>query len=358
MPATAYFSQPTNLQTKELEYHWLDHPAPPPDDGMVFVPSVLNGGISVELFENLREKPLLSTDKADQILRCRKSPDEHRYWLNVLPQTSATVKNVDSFWRCGKNAWIEHSKSRGQYRVRSQTCGQRICPVCGKRRREEVRKRLLDAFALLPRSYLRFLTLTLRSTKTPLADQLARLTKCFRQLRQRKFWREKVTFGAAVVELTRARDTGNWHPHLHIIMVGEFIDQNFLSRTWKEITGDSMIVDIRKIDSTQVAIEELAKYASKPTAFEYLKGDARAGIELYESIKNRHLLIVFGDAPDHLRRINKKKRRDKGPDDWKSIAPLWVVVDLALAGNENAKLLIRSLDDPILENLKLPGRIP
>jgi len=325
---------------------------------MNFSTSVLNRGISVELFKSPRVAPTIENDRADQELRFQGHLEERVYWLQVLPRTKITRKNLENYRNCGKNAWIEYSESRTQYRVKSQTCGLRICPICGERRRSEVKERLVNAFALLPRSYLRFITLTLRSTKKPLANQLNRLTRCFRRLRQRNLFKDKVTFGAATIELTRSTKTGNWHPHLHILYVGEYIDQNALSQTWKAITGDSMIVDIRKVDSTTNAILELAKYASKPLKFGYLKDSSLAGIELYNALVGRHLLIVFGDAPDHLRRSKKKKSTTGEKDDWKAIMPLWVAIDLAQHGNQDARKLLQWIDSPILKNLKLPRGSP
>ena len=42
--------------------------------------------------------------------------------------------------------------------------------------------------------------------------------------------------------------TGEWHPHVHMFaLLDTWIDQEHLSETWHEITGDSFIVDIRRV---------------------------------------------------------------------------------------------------------------
>lgn len=358
MPTQTYYSPHSTLKNPDLADHWRSHKPPPPANGTNFVTSVLNSGISVELFKSPTVAPAIAEDRADQELRFAGHLEERVYWLKVLPKTKVTRKNLENYRDCGKNAWIEHSESRSAYRIKSKTCGMRICPVCGDRRRSQVKERLVNAFALLPRAYLRFVTLTLRSTSAPLSEQLDRLTRSFRRLRQRKLWQDKVTFGAGTIELTRSNKTGNWHPHLHILYVGEYIDQGALSRTWKAITGDSMIVDIRKVDSTTNAILELAKYASKPLKFGYLKDDVLAGVELFNTLAGRHLLIVFGDAPDHLRRKPKKKKTQEGIDDWCAVMPLWVCIDLAQNGNQDARKLLQWLDNPMIEQLKLPRGSP
>ena len=44
------------------------------------------------------------------------------------------------------------------------------------------------------------------------------------------------------------KKTGEWHPHVHMFaLLDTWIDQEHLSETWHEITGDSFIVDIRRV---------------------------------------------------------------------------------------------------------------
>ena len=91
------------------------------------------------------------------------------------------------------------------------------------------------------------------------------------------------------------RKTLEWHPHLHIFgVLEEWIDQESLSSTWHEITGDSMIVDIRRVRKHKElgygkAIAEVCKYALKFgdlsvektwEAYTVLKGDRKFGLRL------------------------------------------------------------------------------
>lgn len=91
------------------------------------------------------------------------------------------------------------------------------------------------------------------------------------------------------------RKTLEWHPHLHIFgVLEEWIDQESLSSTWHEITGDSMIVDIRRVRKHKElgygkAIAEVCKYALKFgdlsvektwEAYTVLKGDRKVGLRL------------------------------------------------------------------------------
>ena len=52
------------------------------------------------------------------------------------------------------------------------------------------------------------------------------------------------------------RKTGEWHPHVHMFaLLDTWIDQEHLSETWHEITGDSFIVDIRRKKINNMAIQ-------------------------------------------------------------------------------------------------------
>ena len=43
------------------------------------------------------------------------------------------------------------------------------------------------------------------------------------------------------------RKTGEWHPHIHMFaLVDQWIDQQEFSEYWHSVTGDSMVVDVRR----------------------------------------------------------------------------------------------------------------
>ncbi|MFC4954666.1 protein rep, partial [Acinetobacter puyangensis] len=105
----------------------------------------------------------------------------------------------------------------------------------------------------------------------------------------------KLLGGFYSYENTYNEKTGEWHPHLHIFgVLEEWIDQESLSKTWHEITGDSMIVDIRRVRKHKElgygkAIAEVCKYALKFgdlsvektwEAYMVLKGDRKVGLRL------------------------------------------------------------------------------
>ena len=43
------------------------------------------------------------------------------------------------------------------------------------------------------------------------------------------------------------RKTVEWHPHIHMFaLVDQWIDQQEFSEYWHSLTGDSMVVDVRR----------------------------------------------------------------------------------------------------------------
>jgi hypothetical protein len=69
-------------------------------------------------------------------------------------------------------------------------------------------------------------------------------------------------------ENTYNEKTGEWHPHVHmLVLLNDWIDQEAFE-TWHEITGDSYIVDVRKVKKSKElgyakAAAEVCKYALK-----------------------------------------------------------------------------------------------
>jgi len=139
----------------------------------------------------------------------------------------------------------------------------------------------------------RFITLTLRASNTPLTDQIDRLFRSFRALRVDKNLGGKLKGGAAFGEIKIGERSGRWHPHLHVIAEGAFIDQKELSRAWHRITGDSTIVDIKRVDSVERAASYVAKYVTKPA-----DASVFANTELLDefvcAIAGRRLCSTFG----------------------------------------------------------------
>ena len=81
---------------------------------------------------------------------------------------------------------------------------------------------------------------------------------------------KKVEGAIGTFEVTK--NEKGWHPHAHlVVLLHDWIDQRALSEEWYCITGDSFIVDVRRIDGSKPiahAFAEVCKYALKFSTLE------------------------------------------------------------------------------------------
>ena len=195
------------------------------------------------------------------------------------------------FERCGADRWILRSRTDPSiFKVVTAKCHDRFCSPCVIDRQAVIRRNLQTR---LSEGTYRFLTLTIRHHREQLRPLLNRLLTAFRKLRQTAHWRDRVDGGVSILELTYNPDGNGWHPHLHCILAGRYMDVVLLRRAWLSITGDSTGVDISLIRSKHGAIEYVCKYSTKampPGIFR----DPAALTEAIESLSNRRLLLCFG----------------------------------------------------------------
>jgi hypothetical protein len=201
------------------------------------------------------------------------------------------VNRLVRFRRCGADRWIlRNRRDPTIFKVVTAKCRDRFCSPCVVDRQAVIRRNL--QLRLSDRSY-RFLTLTIRHHHEPLRDLFNRLHTAFRKLRQTLHWRERVDGGISIFELTYDPAAHGWHPHLHCILDGRYLDVVLLRRTWLAITGDSTGVDISLVRTKHRAIDYVCKYSTKampPGIFR----DRAALTEAIETLSKRRLLLCFG----------------------------------------------------------------
>jgi hypothetical protein len=137
------------------------------------------------------------------------------------------------------------------------------CKVCEIKRMKEAQKDFRDFMIASNRDKpknqtMKMLTLTLKREFDFKTDR-ERLLKAFTRLRHRKDWKNKVSFYKARMEVVEN------NIHLHIVLTSHFWSQREISGAWLECTGNSYIVDIRKVNDVEKASLELAKYVCKDT---------------------------------------------------------------------------------------------
>lgn len=263
-----------------------------------------------------------------------------RVWESLL-RIHANNARLDRFANCGASCSVEYSPSTQEVRYVGSCCHDRTCLPCGIARSGKIARALVAA---LPPGCVRFITLTLRHNDNALRDQLDRLYACFLALRRRKFWLAGVTGGAAFLEVKLGEKDGRWHPHLHILVSGKWLDQKALSKEWLAVTGDSSIVDVRSVPDRAEVSGYVAKYAAKPLDGKVIDCPPKLD-EAIISLRGRRLCFTFGDwrgidldadAPD--------------PGDWQRLGSLSALLSDTRSGDPAALQIL----DCLLNRRKLP----
>lgn len=139
-----------------------------------------------------------------------------------------------------------YCQSCGHSHAIPERCGRRFCAICSRSAATRTRRRLewICDKMVKPKTHgWKFVTLTLVSSDD-LSAMIDHLIASFRKLRNRRIWKDAVTGGVYVLEVTHG--TAGWHAHLHIIAMMRYVPQQWLSAVWKSISG-SPILDIRAV---------------------------------------------------------------------------------------------------------------
>lgn len=211
------------------------------------------------------------------------------------------------FDNCGSACWVQRSPSTGRIRLSANHCHHRFCLACGQSRSKLIARNLVKHIDGRPT---RFITLTLKHRDEPLKEQITRLMRCFRNLRSTALWKHNVKGGAAFVEVKRSKNGKFWHPHLHVLSEGSFIEQRKLSAQWLLTTGDSSIVDIRFVREASYIANYVAKYASKPLDLTIFGEDDWLD-ESIMALHGRRLCTTFGGW-----RGVELEEKPEDPKDW------------------------------------------
>lgn len=205
--------------------------------------------------------------------------------------------------------------------AKAHTCKKHLlCPFCARRRAGKAvaknEEKMLQVMKENPHLKPVMITLTVKNGED-LQERFDHLQRSFRRLMDRR--RDYLKKGRGKTEFRKVAGSvysyeftnrgEGWHPHVHMIaLVDRWIDQEALSQEWYSVTGDSFIVDVRRIkpnkrhgtlDITSGLLEVL-KYAVK---FHDL--DLELNWEAYEVLKGKRLLGSFGvlrgvQEPDNL----------------------------------------------------------
>lgn len=224
----------------------------------------------------------------------------------------------------------------GSLVLHQSRCKSRVCPRCGRLRILELRSKLLDRIQTYDDP--RFVTLTISPGNQPLRAQIKHLAASFRRLRQTKRWQRKSRRGIYIVEITYNAAKQLWHPHLHVVVDGDYYDQAQLSDDWSRASGGSPIVDIRRISKRSDIAQYLTQYLAKSQAPANLKRPQLA--EWAMSLKGLRMVQPFG-AHDRADPIDHDSTDSPGPA--KRIGSIIALMIARDAGDLRAARLLHTI---------------
>lgn len=245
---------------------------------------------------HLRSSGDVNPDFAVQPITTAESAFRHSGWAvlrlrthDALKRCNTNAARLDRFCNCGSAAFLYKSADGTDIAIRSNKCHDRWCLACQRERAATITQALLQVMSART---CRFATLTLRHSRTSLADQIDRLYRSFVALRRRKWWGQHVTGGGYFLEIKTGRD-GLWHPHLHLILEGRYLPQRELSTEWHAVTGDSSITDVRQIHEDAEAAGYVTKYVTKPASSDVYSHPDRLD-EMICALRGRRVCGTFG----------------------------------------------------------------
>jgi len=200
--------------------------------------------------------------------------------------------------------------------VKAVTCKKSLlCAFCAARRAAKLVDKYLGTVEAVMASETSLkpvmITLTVKNGESleerynHLKTAYAALQRHRKHCNQGRAWTEFAKVQGAIHSYEFTRGETGWHPHIHMVaLVSDWIDQKALSKEWEAITGDSFIVDIRRIapgdNGLASGMLEVFKYALK---FQDLSLDDTW--HAYETLKGKRLMGSFGnlrgvEAPESL----------------------------------------------------------
>jgi len=187
---------------------------------------------------------------------------------------------------CGENYFSFRCEKCGNLYRSHLTCKRRTCQKCARVRSFQMVEMYLPVVSCFQWACL--LTLTLKVVPNGnVQSEVDRIIASFRKLRRKSVWNAKD--GIASIEIVKKGDI-SWYVHLHALIDSKWMDQKDLSDIWLGITGDSSIVDIRRVKGERrQALKEVLKYQTKIWE---LNEEDKEFVE--KTFKHRRFIYTFG----------------------------------------------------------------
>lgn len=137
----------------------------------------------------------------------------------------------------------------------------RLCPHCAHRR-AMVQAARVQKLMIGREDRLRYAVLSEKNSDN-LEEGIASLWNAWTRLRRSVQWKRKVKGAIVVLEVTYNRESRTWHPHLNVLMEGEYFPFELLNQLWIWATnGNGRGSHIQAANEKKSAFE-LVKYTLK-----------------------------------------------------------------------------------------------
>jgi hypothetical protein len=186
-----------------------------------------------------------------------------------------------------------------------------------------------------------------------LPHQIKHLYASFRKLRFDRYFNTHAVGGLWFFEIKLSERSGEFHPHLHVLLDSDYIPHSKIVDAWQRITLTSSIVHIEAIDDPRRAAQYVSKYATKPARLADYSLDQM--LQIYEALHGKKLCGTWGT----LRGISLVEPPAEDRHLWQSlgtwetlrrlqnISPTAAALIAAWQANTPRPDLIRNLPDDI-----------
>jgi hypothetical protein len=139
------------------------------------------------------------------------------------------------------------------------------------------------------------LVLTQTHRKENRKQSAKRIKDSFTRLQRRSFWKNHFKGGTWSLEFTKDKN-GLHHTHLHIVgFRRSFFAVELLRGEWLAATGDSHVLNLKRIEDIAAGLREVVKYVSKPLDIRRFGAE---DLREFLKLKNMRMFGTFGEFRD------------------------------------------------------------
>lgn len=241
-------------------------------------------------------------------LHCRHNRDRDRIIAALATSTYEPLrKRATRISACMLSPWIREARD-GTIHMTPGRCNDRACPTCQVQRSRVLARNVTGVVQKW--NDVRHVVLTLNGDPRSLKESLDLLTSSYRRLRQTTLWKEHVDAAIATIEVTHNAESGRWHPHLHVLTDGRYLDVNDLRKAWEKASHGAKVVWIERIPARDKVTAYIAKYTSKSPSAE---GWSDATIREWTYATHGRRTVICSGTCKSIRMKERDPEHDHGP---------------------------------------------